>query len=90
MYNSISEIKIKNKEINQRWFSPQTMKFFNSKIETGVLKGKYFITSERREKYFPKKYSIRKAEENGSIDTIGEFQQFSSIEEAKDFLDSSI
>jgi len=76
MYKTIAEVKIANKNKGYFFFSPDTMRFFNSEIESEIIKGKYFITSERMKLSMPKLYTIREAKENGSIDTVGNFQQY--------------
>ena len=87
MYKSMSEIREKNKSIDNYFFSKDTMRFFKSKIETGVLKDKYFITSEINPSDV-KKYTIREATEEGEIKTVGDFHSFTSVKQAKQFLPS--
>lgn len=84
MFRTISEVKAANKAIDNHWFSRSTMKFFNSHVESGIYGGRYFITSERRELDMPKLYSIREALPDGDIKTVGEFQGFATLEDAKD------
>lgn len=99
MFNSINEIKQANKRIGHHWFDPDTMSFFNSKIESDVIYGKYFITSEmcgigflgefmgmNPSPTYLRKFSIRIANEDGSIDTVGDFQQFDTLESATDYI----
>ena len=86
MFKTIGEIKRTNKANDGHFFDKGAMSFFNSRIESGVLKGKYFITSERMELTDPKRFTLRVANNDGSIDTVGEFQQFRSTIEAKEYL----
>ena len=88
MFNTIDEIKQANKRIGHHWFDSNTMSFFNSKIESDVIYGKYFITSERcgLDLLASRKFSIRIANEDGSIDTVGDFQQYATIESATDYI----
>lgn len=72
-FSSMADLKSENKLNGFYFFSPQTMKFFNSKIVSPLLAGRYFITSEvqtfstgAKEKLF----SIRIANKNASIDTV--------------------
>jgi hypothetical protein len=83
-FNSMAEVKAANKAIDNHWFEPSTMRFFNSRIESKLYAGRFFITSERRELDLPKRYSIREAMPNGDIKTVGEFQEFLTLEDAKD------
>tara|TARA_R110000823_G_scaffold206825_3_gene337524 strand:+ start:251 stop:547 length:297 start_codon:yes stop_codon:yes gene_type:complete len=87
MFTTISEIKALNKKNGYYFFSKDTMRFFNSKTHRGVYGGRYFITSEQFVPSSgvaePRKYTIRKAHKDGAIDTINTFQQFMTIQEAR-------
>jgi len=85
--------KGKIKEINREksrayWFGPEETRFFNTMIESEVYSGHggiYFVTSERMELSMEKKFSVRSFNpETGTIDTIGDFQQYRKLEDAKD------
>lgn len=84
-FRSILEIR----EANKNFFSYGAMQFFDSRIESAVLFGRYFITSEQFHDSCedgPRKYTIREAKDGGGINTVGEFQQFESAEEAYEYL----
>lgn len=86
-YATISDIKEANKAIGQYFFEPATMRFFSSKLASRtVYGGRYFLTSEQfvgSDGYAaPRKYTIR-ACYDGKIDTVGDFQQYQTIEEAR-------
>lgn len=85
-FNSISEIKKANQVINNHFFDRDTMEFFNSKVETGVLKGCFFITSEIAPNETIKRFTLRMVESDGSIETIGPFHWFDTKLDAKSFL----
>ena len=89
MYNTIAEIKERNFGAGRYFFTKKTMQFFKSKIVTGVLHGRYFITSEVNPSNV-KRYTLRKALDSGKIETVGKFHAFSTIEECKEYLNSSI
>jgi hypothetical protein len=86
MYNTITEIKNASKENGGFFFDKGTMKFFNSRIGKKVYYGKYFITSERYDDSCPRKYTVRICNDDGSIDSVSTFQQFSSIKEAEKWM----
>lgn len=90
MYKTIAEIKAKNKEAGNYWFSEDTMRFFGTKIETGVIYDRYFITSEdnfnRTERFF----KVRKADDSGKIDTLFWDNDFETIEDAMTALIESL
>lgn len=90
---SIGEVKRTNKEKGRFFFSKDTMKFFNSRVETkgDLQKGKYFITSEKFDENTPRKYSVRKFDrKSGEIETVGEFGQFRSKQEASGYIKSNL
>ncbi len=87
MYKSIADIKAKNKKMGHHYFNRETMRFFRSKTHGGVIKGRYFITSEQYDDGTPRLYSLRCVRSTGEIDTVGKFQQFTSKEDAKVFVD---
>ena len=78
-YTTIDEVKLVNAEIGHFWFTKETMKFFNSRVESELLKGKYFVTSERQQKSEPKLYTIRKALPDGSIVTECHFRSWPTL-----------
>ena len=81
-------VKEINKAKNQHFFDKDTMRFFKSKIHSRqLIDDKYFITSEQFDSMHKRLYTIREFDhESGNIKTVGDFQQFRSIGEAKDFL----
>lgn len=67
---------------NQYFFEPATMRFFNCRLSQAVY-GTYFVTSERFDANTPRRYTVRRIGANGSIDTVGEFQQYATLRQAK-------
>jgi len=82
---TINEIKQLNEQAGHHFFSPDTMRFFNSRIGSTVkVKGTlaYFVTSER-DYAQPRLYSLRVCNlDNGHMDTIGEFQAYQTRAQA--------
>jgi hypothetical protein len=85
---TIAEVKARNKASGQYFFSRDTMRFFNSRVMGGLQRGRYFITSERYDDYRPARYTVRTFDnlETCHVRTLGEFQGFGTIEDAKDFI----
>jgi hypothetical protein len=90
---TIAKIKQANKEAGQFFFSPDTMRFFRSRVLDFVTYGDdqkvYFITSE---KYVSSDYRVQGRRlytlrafivATGRVDTIGEFQAYTSSRAAK-------
>jgi len=82
MFHTIDQIKRANSNNGHHWFDPNNMRFFHSRVgETVYHVGErsLFVSSECREPgETPRRYTIHEANDDGSIDTIGEFQQYAS------------
>ena len=83
---TITEMRKRNTEAGGNWFSKETMKFFGTKIETRPNKDNVFITSEWADFSETKRaYTLRKfIPEKNNVETIGDFLQYSTLEEAKE------
>ncbi|QIA28655.1 hypothetical protein [Phage f2b1] len=82
---SINEMKAIQLEQGHNWFDEDAMNFFNTVIETQPNKINIFITSERMELDMPKKYSLRWFNpETAHVDTLGEFQAYETLAEARE------
>lgn len=91
-YRTISDVRAANQSIGNDWFDRSSMRFFNTKIESGAVAihdeaGRptraRFITSERMDENHTRRYSIREAQPDGTIDTVGEFQGYSTRDAAR-------
>lgn len=86
-WKSIEEIRLANRKAGRHFFDADTLQFFSSSIYGEIYGGRFFITSEQDSNShytYPRKWSIRAASNNGaSIDTIGEFQAYDTLEEAQ-------
>jgi hypothetical protein len=80
----MDDVRSANRKIGNHWFDRGTLKFFNTKIESGLIGGRYFITSERYDETQPRLYSIRIARPDGTIGTVGDFQGYTSREDARE------
>lgn len=93
MFTTIQEIISANRKVGQRWFEPGTMAFFSSQIEPKVYQGCYFISSEQYElsdtesakitPADPRAWTIHTVTPGGWVSTIGEFQQYKSLQDAE-------
>lgn len=84
-WKTIDDVIAANRRIGHHWFEPSTMRFFESTIETGILKGCYFVSSETG----PDRktgYTLRVVRENGSVGTVGTFRAHKSVDDAKEAL----
>lgn len=83
MFKTMTEIKKANKKAGSHWFEKATMDFFGTIIEEKILFGKYFFTQDRVSSACNYRYSIRRANKNGSIDTIGQFHKYFTMADAE-------
>jgi hypothetical protein len=78
---TIEDIKKRNREVGHHFFDSETMSFFASRIYPKVF-GDYFVTSEQFPAG-PRRYSVRRMDwDTGAIETVGLFQQFTTLAEA--------
>lgn len=79
-FTSIEGVKAANARAGYHFFEPSAMRFFDSRICPTLYGGRYFVTSEQfhgsNGHSEPRRYSIREAQYDGSIDAVGEFQAF--------------
>lgn len=73
MYRTIDDVKRANRLSGNHWFEPATMRFFGTRHGWKLYGGRYFITSERYSMCADRRYTIREALPDGSIETVGTF-----------------
>lgn len=81
---TISQLRALNEKNGGCWFTPDTMRFFKTKIETGIIDGQYFVTSDASGfgDSSPRKFTIRSFDAEGSVDTVEEFNKFDTLNDA--------
>lgn len=84
-YKHLNQIVEANKKINHHFFDASSMRFFDSKILEHVYRNCYFITSEQFDYKSERLYTVRMCV-NGSIETVGKFQQFTTVTGAEIFI----
>ncbi len=82
-YHTMADVKAANQAIGNHWFDRSSMRFFNTRIESGLIGGRWFITSERFDDNAPRKFTVRRADPDGSVDTEGDFQQYRTLDDAR-------
>lgn len=91
MFWTIDEIKRANSNLGHHFFDKTSVRFFASRVLGGVYGGRYFVTSERfrgSDGYRATRlYTIREAQDNGEVDTVGEFQAYTSARAARKHAD---
>ena len=77
---TMEDVKRRNVEAGQHFFDEETMRFFDSRIETELI-GQFFVTSECGPNDI-RAFTVRRPEDNGSIATVGEFQGHATLFDA--------
>lgn len=72
---TIADLKALNRENGFHFFDRDTMRFFRSRIESGIIAGNRFITSEQFNDDTARKFTVRQFDNQGRISEVGEFQQ---------------
>lgn len=85
--NTVTDLKREYyRKSSGHWFDKDTMRFFRSRVGDKIYENYYFISSEQFNDRSPRLYTIRKffiKEGKIYIDTVGEFQQFETYNQAK-------
>lgn len=81
-YKNLAEIREANRVAGMHWFSPDTLRFFGTRMcaHGRIFGGRYFVTSEYVgfDRRGPRRYSVRVAGPDGAIDTVGDFGAYAS------------
>ncbi len=81
-FDTLAEVEAANKASGNHWFDRETKEFFGTRLETDLLVGGFFVSSEQPPSG-PRLYSVRRVKnEKGHIATIGEFCGWKSKREA--------
>jgi hypothetical protein len=86
-YGTIEDIKRANREAGRYWFSPDTLRFFRSRVGREVYGGRFFISSEQRETYTERRYTVREAMPDGTIENASKFMAYPSSQSARNHID---
>lgn len=95
-WSSIARIEAANDARGHHFFDRSTMRAFGSIVYPEIYGGRYFITSERDRGVMTsygwmqanggkRLYSVRRAEDDGSINTVGEFCAFTTKRQAQKY-----
>ena len=86
-YNNINEIERANGLAGYHFFEEGSKRFFRSRILSEVYGGRYFITSEQFVSSYrevaPRQYTIRRADGEGHVASVGAFNSYRSAAEAR-------
>lgn len=88
-FHSVSEMKRANADGGGFFFSADTMRFFDSIIESPPIAGRLLITSEKGPSGI-RLYSVVGVADDGDAERMSEFQEFSSKEEARAWISGQL
>lgn len=77
--STLGDVERLNASSGHHFFDADTLRFFKGRIDYGygLMFGRFFVTTEKNEGE-PRRATLRAAMDDGSIETVGEFQQFRS------------
>lgn len=84
-FESMDDVRRANQQLGHHWFDADTLRGFKSRVGKTLYGGRYFISSENGGPHIwngKRRYSVRRVNPNGSIDTVGEFGQFATGRQA--------
>ena len=81
--DTMEDVLEASQEAGDHWFEESTMRFFKTTIESELIYGRYFITSEVNPcgilRYSVRTVKFNEFGEYASIDTIGAFHSFDTM-----------
>lgn len=83
-FKTMAEVRAANKAIGHHWFDADTMRFFNSRVESELINGRYFVTSEQFSSADQRMFNVRRVEANGAVNTVDDFQGLATKQAAID------
>ena len=81
-YITMDHVRRANRARGHHFFSVGAMAFFSSRIESGLIDGRYFVTSEAFDETSERRFTLREVEDDGAVETLGAFQEHATIEAA--------
>ncbi len=86
-FTGLAAIRAANRNAGQHFFDPSSLRFFSSRIGRTSYRGRLFVTSEQfhgSDGYVADRlYTVRCAMDDGSIETVGGFQQYATSSAAR-------
>lgn len=79
MFSTIEDVIAANQAAGGHWFDPATLRFFRGRIETDLIDGRWFVSSEQNGEDAPRRYTVRAVASDGTVSTVGEYQAHDSL-----------
>ncbi len=76
MFDNLNQVRLAHTKRGLHFFDPEWLRFFfGAKIEENLYFGQFFITWELNCDRTDRRFTVRRANDDGTIDTVGEFRQ---------------
>lgn len=86
-FEDIAQVVVANHSCGQNWFDPAIVQIFQSKIETDLYNGRFFVTSEIKSSHEERRYTIRSVDSGGFISNFSSEGHYEKLEDAIDVLE---
>lgn len=88
MFATMADFKQANADRGEFWFSENTMRFFQTEIESDLinLDGRQFFVTSEEDPSGLRLCTIREALADGTVETIGGFHEYDDLDEAVEAL----
>lgn len=86
--HTVADVRAAVKAAGSHWFDRDTIRFWGTRVRSGLYAGRIFVTGEHNYSRTSTRYSVRLATvtpEGFDIDTIGKFQAFADVADARDY-----
>jgi hypothetical protein len=81
-FTDMAAVKERNRRTGHSFFEADTLRFFDGTVGRTLYGGRFFVTSEKGP-HGPRRWTVRRANQDGTITTCGVFQQYASGESAR-------
>lgn len=83
-YADIHEVERRNAEVGHGFFTSPAWRHMRARRETDLIRGRYFVTSELNPRGGFRRFTVRYANDDGTISTVGRFMEHATMREAMD------
>lgn len=84
LYRHLADFRNANKATGHHFFAPDTLRFFNSRVDGSLYGGLFFVTSEKGPwEGAQRLFTVRAAQADGGCSTVGEFQEYRTLASAR-------
>jgi len=89
MFDTLDDVINLNHSTDHHFFDPDTMRFFDSRIESPLMRGRFFVTSERGP-HMARAFTVRCAGDDGDIGSVGAgFMGYETRAEAVEWIEGN-